>query len=74
MIGNRKCAFALSTAFAIIYAASPAIAAQFEETGTWPTRALGIRRRHDLHVNLIVPNCTRETAVTVCTETGRRTR
>ena len=33
MIGNRMCAFALSTAFAIICSASPAIAAQFD--GNW---------------------------------------
>ena len=33
MIGNRICAFALSTAFAISYSAPPATAAQFD--GAW---------------------------------------
>ena len=33
MIGNRLCAFALSTAFAILWSAAPAIAAPFD--GNW---------------------------------------
>ena len=38
MIGNRMCAFALSTAFAIICSAPPAIAAQFD--GNWSMLAV----------------------------------
>lgn len=38
MIGNRMCAFALSTAFAIICSAPPAIAAPFD--GNWSMVAM----------------------------------
>ena len=41
MIGNRKCAFALSTAFAIFCSALPAIAAQFD--GNWSMVAVTTR-------------------------------
>ena len=41
MIGNRMCAFALSTAFAILYSAPPAIAAQFD--GNWSMLAVTTR-------------------------------
>jgi hypothetical protein len=38
MIGNRRCAFALSAAFAIVCFAQPAIAARFD--GTWTMVAM----------------------------------